>query len=92
MEKRTELFEIFNDLDTPTNLVEGVDFHGEAIDSRHGRHGLQLRAVGGKVGLKGNVVEEVVAHIWLLTVLRWGERWKNNILNFKLNHLLLLAY
>lgn len=53
-----------------TYLIESVDLHCEAVDTRHGCHGLQLWDVRGKMSLEGDIVEKFVTYIRLLTVLQ----------------------
>lgn len=62
---------------TSSHLVKSIDLHGEAVDAWHGRHGLQIWDVGGKISLEGNIVEKLVAYVRLLAILKQNQSRKN---------------
>lgn len=68
-----------------THLVESVNLHCEAVDARHGRHGLQLWDVRGQVGLEGNIVEKFVTYVRLFTILQRKHKETKSSEHFKLN-------
>lgn len=52
-------------------LIERVDFQGESVHTRHATDRMEIRQLGGKVGLKGHIVEVLIRYFGLTAVLEF---------------------
>ena len=56
-----------------TYLVESIHLESKSIDSGHAAYRMKLRQFGSKVGIERHIVEILIRHFWLVSVLEIRE-------------------